>query len=99
MRIWLQWAPRTGWRLSALIRDLDAFDGNPERTVAALHLCNMRLRAHAQSHRVRSALIQKVNVIEGEKARFHAGLSGKPSGQLRFLGSIFHPMEKVNLPA
>jgi len=37
----------------------------------------------AQCHRVRSALTQKVNVIEGEKARFHAGLSGKPSGQLR----------------
>lgn len=51
MRIWLEWAPRTGWRLSALILGLDAFDGHPERTVAALHLCNMRLRVHAKSHK------------------------------------------------
>jgi hypothetical protein len=40
----------------------------------------------AQCHQVRSALIQKVNVIEGEKAEFHAGLPKRSSGQLPFLG-------------
>lgn len=84
MRIWLEWAPRTGWRLSAsrisptspweaarpghqlsavdtpaFILDLDAFDGHLERTVAALHLCNMRLRAHARSYKYP---MEKVNL-------------------------------------
>jgi hypothetical protein len=46
----------------------------------------------AQCHRVRSALTQKVNVIEDGKAGFHAGLPKYSSGQLPFLAFKPWPM-------
>ena len=47
-----------------------------------------RMARQAQCHRVRSALTQKVNLIEDKKVKSHAGLPKSSSGQLPFLGSM-----------
>lgn len=58
-------AARPGDHLSAvdtpaLILDLDAFERNLERMVTALRGCNMRLRAHAKSHKCPEIALRQV---------------------------------------